>query len=173
MRCLSLAVAVAAAIVIVLSAASTTEAVDWKKGKLGHLSRLIGTGDADALLNDPQVKRHLAQVVGKDDIGLLKENLSEHGPINFIDGNLVLSGYAPEKDAQKDDSERAKEMATLWVRVYDGSVRATIVHDGNVTIYGKDSKYYYLPGLLRDYARYRLSSFTADEESPPDVRWQN
>jgi hypothetical protein len=172
MRSLSLTVAVIAAILIVLGAASTTEAADWKKGKLGHLSRLIGTGDADALLNDPEVKRHLAQVVGKDDIGLLKENLTEHGPINFIDGNLVLSGYAPEKDGQKDDSERAKEMGTLWVRVYDGSVRATIVHEGNVSIYGKDSKYYYIPGPLRDYARYRLSPFTADEDPPQGVRWQ-
>lgn len=31
------------------------------------------------------------------------------------------------------------EMANLWVEVYDGSVRAVIVHEGNLTIYAKDS----------------------------------
>jgi hypothetical protein len=33
-------------------------------------------------------------VVGKD-VGLLKENLAVRGPIDFIDGDLVLTGLAP------------------------------------------------------------------------------
>ena len=36
----------------------------------------------------------MAQVVGKN-VGLLKENLAVRGPIDFIDGDLVLTGLAP------------------------------------------------------------------------------
>jgi hypothetical protein len=168
MRIVSLAVA--AAIVTVLSAASTAEALDWKKGKLAHLIRLIGTYDENALLNDPQVKRHLTHLVS-DDIGLLKENLAEHGPINFIDGNLVLGGYAA-KEEEDENFLNDKEAATLLVRVYDGSVRAAILHDGKVTIYSKDSRYRDIPESLRGFARYHISGTTQDFELPPGVRWQ-
>jgi len=116
---------VVVAILIVLCAATSAQDIDWKKGKLGHLIRLIGTYDNDALLGDPQVKQALAQVVGKD-VRLLKENLAVRGPIDFIDGDLVLTGLAPHMGGV--------EEATLWVKVYDGSVRAVIMHEGKVTI---------------------------------------
>ena len=61
---------------------------------------LIGTYDNDALLDDPQVKQALTQVVGKD-VGLLKENLAVRGPIDFIDGNLVLTGQAQRMGSRR------------------------------------------------------------------------
>jgi len=151
-----------AAILIVLSAAAPAQEIDWKKGKLGHLIKLIGTYDTDALLDDPQVKQALAQVIGKD-VGLLKENLAVRGPIDFIDGDLVLTGLAPHGGHT--------EEATLWVSVYDGSVRAVIMHEGKVTIYAKENHYDYLPGLFRNYVRNLLDP-NYDDEPPPGVRWQ-
>jgi hypothetical protein len=151
-----------AAILIVLSAATPAQDMDWKKGKLGHLITLIGTYNNDALLEDPQVKQALTQVVGKD-VGLLKDNLAVRGPIDFIDGNLVLIGLAPHGGGT--------EEATLWVSVYDGSVRAAIMHEGKVTIYAKDGRYYHLPGPFRNYVR-NLVDPLYDIEPPPGVRWQ-
>jgi hypothetical protein len=161
-RRLSLAIAfTVAAVLIVLSAATPAQDIDWKKGKLSHLIRLIGTSDNDALLDDPQVKQAMAQVVGKD-VGLLKQNLATRGPIDFIDGNLVLTGLAPHMGGT--------EEASLWVKVYDGSVRAVIMHRGKVTIYAKDGQYYYLPGPFRNYVRNLLDP--GSETEPPGVRWQ-
>ena len=37
------------------------------------------------------------------------------------------------------------EEAALRVKVYDGSVRAVIMHQGKVTIYAKEMRYDYLP----------------------------
>ena len=103
----------------------------------------------------------MAQVVGKD-VGLLKQNLATRGPIDFIDGNLVLTGLAPHMGGT--------EEASLWVKVYDGSVRAVIMHKGKVTIYAKDGQYYYLPGPFRNYVRNLLDP--GSETEPPGVRWQ-
>ena len=162
MRGLSVAITfTVAAILIVLSAAAPAQEIDWKKGKLGHLIKLIGTYDTDALLDDPQVKQALAQVIGKD-VGLLKENLAVRGPIDFIDGDLVLTGLAPHGGHT--------EEATLWVSVYDGSVRAVIMHEGKVTIYAKDSRYDHLPAPFRNYVRNLIDPDY--ETEPPGVRWQ-
>ncbi len=92
MKSFSIAVALTVgAILVVLSARTSAQDVDWKKGKLGRLVGLIGTYNDDAVLDDPQVKQAMTLVVGKD-VGLLKENLATRGPIDFIDGNLVLAG---------------------------------------------------------------------------------
>jgi hypothetical protein len=147
------------AILVVLSA--PTSAQDWKKGKLGHLVRLIGTYNNDALLDDAQVKQAMRLVVGKD-VGLMKDNLATRGPIDFIDGNLVLTGLAPHMGGT--------EEAPLWVKVYDGSVRAVIMHQGKVTIYATDMRYDHLPGQLRSYVRNLLDP--SYELEPPGLHWQ-
>jgi hypothetical protein len=151
-----------AAAVFLLSTAALAQDIDWKKGKLGHLVGLIGTYNSNALLDDPQVKQALTQVVGMD-VGLLKENLATRGPIDFIDGYLVLTGLAPHMGGS--------EEATLWVKVYDGSVCAVILHAGKVTIYAKDSKYDHLPGPFRNYVRNLLDP-DYDIDPPPGVHWQ-
>jgi hypothetical protein len=149
------------AILVVLSAPTSAQDVDWKKGKLWHLVRLIGTYNNDALLDDAQVKQAMSLVVGKD-VGLLKDNLATRGPIDFIDGNLVLTGLAPHMGGT--------EEAALWVKVYDGLVRAVIMHHGKVTIYATDMRYDHLPGQLRSYVRNLLDpSF---ELEPPGLHWQ-
>lgn len=162
MKSVSIAVALAiAAILFVLSAPTTAQDVDWKKGKLGRLVGLIGTYNYDALLDDPQVVQATKLVVGKD-VGLLKENLATRGPIDFIDGNLVLAGLAPHMGGA--------EEAAIWVKVYDGSVRAVIMHQGKVTIYAKDMQYDHLPAQFRGYVRNLLDP--TSEQEPPGLRWQ-
>jgi hypothetical protein len=165
-----------AAVLIVLSAVAAKSGaniddMDDKEGKLGHLSRFIGTYHYDAVLDDPQVKQALAQTVG-DDVGLLKENLAARGPIDFIEGNLVLSGLAPHQGGI--------EMATLWIRVYDGTILAAIMHESKVTIYGvgpgesaQSSRYGRLPRLFRDFVSdppFPLRGLNEDFK-PPGVRW--
>jgi hypothetical protein len=135
--------------------------VDWKKGKLGRLAGLIGTYNNDALLDDPQVKQATRLVVGKD-VSLLKENLATRSSIDFIDGNLVLASQAPHMGGA--------EEAAIWVKVYDGSVRAVIMHRGKVTIYPKETQYDHLPAQFRSYARNLVAP--SDEEPPPGVHWQ-
>jgi hypothetical protein len=163
MKSCSIAVALTiAAILVVLSAPTSAQDVDWKKGKLGDLARLIGTYNNDALLNDPQVKQAMTLVLGKD-VGLLKQNLATRGPIDFIDGNLVLTGQAPHMGGA--------EEAALWVKVYDGSVRAVIMHQGKVTIYAKDMQYDHLPGELRSYVR-NLFDPGHELDPPPGLHWQ-
>jgi len=151
-----------AAALVVLSAVSLAQDIDWKQGKLGHLIGLVGTYNNDALLDDPQVKEALNQVVGMD-VALLKRNLATRGPIDFIDGYLVLTGLAPHMGGS--------EEATLWVKVYDGSLCAAILHAGKVTIYARDSQYDHLPGPFRNYVRNLLDP-SYDIAPPPGVRWQ-
>jgi hypothetical protein len=86
----------------------------------------------------------MTQVVGKD-VSLLKQNLATRGPIDFIDGNLVLAGQAPHMGGD--------EEAAIWVKVNDGSVRAVIMHQGKVTIYAKETQYDRLPAQFRGYVR--------------------
>jgi hypothetical protein len=94
---------------------------------------------------------------------LLKQNLATRGPIDFIDGNLVLTGQAPHMGGA--------EEAALWVKVYDGSVRAVIMHQGKVTIYAKDMQYDHLPGELRSYVR-NLFDPGHELDPPPGLHWQ-
>jgi hypothetical protein len=150
------------AILSFLSDSTSAQDVDWKKGKLGRLAGLIGTYNNDALLDDQQVMQAMRQVVGKD-VGLLKQNLATRGPIDFIDGNLVLAGQAPHMGGD--------EEAAIWVKVYDGSVRAVIMHQGKVTIYAKDMQYDHLPGELRSYVR-NLFDPGHELDPPPGLHWQ-
>jgi hypothetical protein len=150
-----------AAILSFLSTSTSAQNVDWKKGKLGRLAGLIGTYNNDALLDDPQVKQAMTLAVGKD-VGLLRQNLATRGPIDFIDGNLVLAGQAPHLGGA--------EEAAIWVKVYDGSVRAVIMHQGKVTIYAKEAQYDHLPAQFRSYVRSLVAP--SGEEAPPGVRWQ-
>lgn len=63
------------------------------------------------------------------------------------------------------------EEAALWVKVYDGSVRAVIMHKGKVTIYAKEMRYDYLPAQFRSYVRNLLDP-GYEQEAPPNVRWR-
>ena len=63
------------------------------------------------------------------------------------------------------------EEAALRVKVYDGSVRAVIVHQGKVTIYAKEMRYDYLPAQFRSYVRNLLDP-GYQLEPPPNVHWR-
>ena len=132
------------------------------KGKLGRLVRVIGTYNNVAVLDDPQVMQAMTLALGKD-VGLLKENLATREPIDFIDGILVLPGSAPHIGGV--------EEAARWVKVYDGSVRAEIMHQGKVTIYAKEMRYDYLPAQFRSYVR-NLHDPGYQLEPPPNVHWR-
>lgn len=162
-RSISIAVTlIVAEILFVLSAPTSAQDIDWKKGKLAHLVRVIGTYCNDAVLDDPQVKQAMALTLGKD-VGLLRANLATREPIDFIDGNLVLTGLAPHMGGV--------EEAALWVKVYDGSVRAVIMHKRKVTIYAKEMRYDYLPAQFRSYVRNLLDP-GYEQEAPPNVLWR-
>ena len=105
------------------------------KGKLGRLVRVIGTYNNVAVLDDPHVVQAMTLALGKD-VGLLKENLAT-GSQSISSMALVLAGLAPHMGGVED--------AALRVKVYDGSVRAVIMHQGKVTIYAKEMRYDYLP----------------------------
>ena len=76
MKSFSIAVTLTvAAILVVLSAPTSAQGIDWKKGKLGRVVRVIGTYNNVAVLDDPHVVQAMTLALGKD-VGLLKENLA-------------------------------------------------------------------------------------------------
>lgn len=146
------------------------EQIDWNQGKLGYLSQFAGTYRYEAVLDDPSVARALADLAGKETAKKLQDNMAVMGPISLIDTSVVLTGNAPHQG----NTERG----TLWVNLYDGTVRAVILDDGDVTLFARDAEYRYLPQELRDFIRHSLSAndFTPghmreDLEPPPGVKW--
>jgi hypothetical protein len=119
------------------------EDTDWKKGKLGHLASTIGTYDNNKVLNDPAVKKALAEIVPPKMLPILKQNLQVSGGIDFIEGNLVMSGNAPHQGGE--------ETVSIWVAIYDAKVRVYLQTGGSHYLYAKDEQYQFLPVLMRSY----------------------
>lgn len=136
--------------------------IDWKAGRLGHLSSLIGTYDfEDRLLGDPVVAAGVAACAPAVTPEVLARNLEVRGPIDFIDGHLVLSGLRAHHGGE--------EEAALWVKVYDGSVRVFLLHDGERRLCAADATYGWIPLGLRQRAVSRPEAFAAP---PDDLVWQ-
>ena len=91
--------------------------IDWKEGKLGHLSQYIGTYHYDAVLDDPKVAAALHALAGSAS-RILRANLNVVAPIEFVDECLVLQGNAPH--------EGGSEEAMVLIKPYDGTVRAAL-----------------------------------------------
>jgi hypothetical protein len=140
--------------------------VDWKKGKLGNLSKYAGTYNYSAVLNDPEVARSLEAIAGAERARKLKDYMSVMSPIALIGPDLVLKGNAEHQGGIKE--------ATVWVNIYDGSIRAALLDAGIVAIFARDKNYEFLPGEFRSIVR-RLSVLadgnSAAEPLPQGVTW--
>jgi len=121
--------------------------VDWKVGKLGHLAPHIGTYSYVAVLGDPEVEVALKGLVGADLAGVIAINLNVASPIDFVSGHLVLRGNAPHQGGE--------EEAMVLVKIYDGTVRAALLHKGRMRLFAPDAEYDYLPPPLKDFLRSR------------------
>jgi hypothetical protein len=138
------------------------EEIDWKAGALGDLAPHIGTYRYDAVLGDPRVKAALETLVGADLAPTFTANLAVAGPIDFVGGHLVLRGNAPHRGGE--------EEALVLVKLYDGSVRAALLHAGRLTLFAPETRYSYLPAPLRDFARPRDGGASL-RTAPPGVEW--
>jgi hypothetical protein len=139
---------------------------DWKKGKLGHLSQYAGTYDYPAVLNDPEVARSLDTIAGAALAQKLKDYMSVMSPIALIGPDLVLKGNAEHQGGIKE--------ATVWVSIYDGSVRGALLDESTVTIFAHDTNYEYLPEEFRNIVRRFGASARGDRSMdtlPQGVTW--
>jgi hypothetical protein len=148
--------------IAILAAAPVAEAegIDWKKGALQHLAPLIGTYDYEVVLEDPAVHAALSRLAGAQ-LDRIVANLQTRGTIDFIDGHLVLTGLAPHRGGE--------EEATVWIRIYDGEVRAALLHAGTMTLFAAERHFHYLPKLLRAFLVPRDAK--AFDAPPPGLIW--
>ncbi|MBT8002143.1 MAG: hypothetical protein HN578_04400 [Rhodospirillales bacterium] len=101
-------------------------AMDWKKGKFGHLSQYIGIDTTYQILDDPYVKREVAAMLGPK-VRDLKKYLQVTGPINFVSGMLVISGNKPH--------EGDKYFASVSVSPSTGRIFIVMQELENVSLY--------------------------------------
>jgi hypothetical protein len=109
------------------------EGMDWKKGKLAHLVRYIGTPQYDKVFDDPHVKAALERQLGPE-VRRLKRNMQSRGPIDFISGYLVIVGIRPHVGNEHN--------AIVAVQIHDGEVIAGIFTQGKYTLYTRKSDTY-------------------------------
>jgi hypothetical protein len=126
--------------------ATPAQAIDWKQGKLGHLSAHIGTYNYVAILGDPMVESALRDLAGPD-AATIVANLDVASSVAFIDGFLVLRGNAPHRGGLDE--------ALVMIKVFDGQVRAALLHDNRMTLFAADAEYEYVPRELRDFVQPR------------------
>lgn len=116
-------------------------AQDWKNGRLEHLAPLIGTYRLDDVLADPAVVDALAALLSPQELAVMLENLGVTGPIDFIEGHLVLSGNRPHHGGE--------DMAWLWLKIHDGAAHIVLQRGGVYHLYSREANYSYLPLGLR------------------------
>ena len=135
---------------------------DWKTGKLGHLTRYIGTHQYEPIINDLHVAKALSDLLGNE-LSHLLQNLKAARTINMEGTGLILGGYKLH--------EAHRERATVVVEVYDGKVHAMIFSEGRTTIYSNEKYYFSLPRAIRLSARW--AEFKPMLETPPrgDFHW--
>ena len=114
------------------------------------------------MLADAEVQAALAALLPPDAIAALIDNLGVAGPIDFIDGHLVLSGNRPHHGGE--------DTAALWIKIYDGTVRVILQRGGDVTLYAVAERFEYLPLALR--AALAVPAGALPAKAPPDgVTW--
>src|SRR3546814_14001192 len=78
---------------------------------------------------------------------VIATNLTVAGPIDFVGGHLVLRGIAPHQGGE--------EEAIVLIKIYDGSLRASLLHEGRMRLFAPDSEYRYLPPPPKEFVRPR------------------
>lgn len=114
------------ALALVAMPAAGQPVLDHKQGPFAHLTPLIGTSDLNAVLNDPAMRRNLAQLIGEPGYRLLSSNLQQALPIAFDGTALVLRGG-------RAGAEREQE-AFLSLRPRDGVMEVAILTAGRVRL---------------------------------------
>ena len=134
---------------------------DWKTGKLGHLTRYIGTHQYEPIIKDPHVAKALSGLLGNE-LSHLLQNLKAPWTIDMEGTGLILGGYKPH--------EAHRERAIVVVEVYDGKVHAMIFSEGRTTIYSNEKYYFSLPRAIRLSARW--AEIKPILETPPRGNFQ-
>ena len=153
--------------------ANVHELRDWKTGKLGHLSKYIGTTNYEAVFDDSFVRRAMEKLLG-DNVSHLRQNLKSRGAIDLEGPELVLWGQKPH--------EGNLERAVLIVDIYDGTIHAGIFSNERTTIFSKVNKgtadyfepeqlYGLLPEALRRFVRWDEISELIKSEPKMNFRW--
>ncbi len=153
--------------------ANVHELGDWKTGKLGHLSRYIGTTKYEAVFNDPFVRRAMEKLLG-DNVSHLLQNMEVRSPIESEGSELALWGNKAH--------EAHLENAILIVDIYDGTIHAGIFSNGQTTIFSKVDKetgdyfepevvYGFLPEALRRWVRWDEIEELMKSEPKINFRW--
>ncbi|PZQ43431.1 MAG: hypothetical protein DI551_12205 [Micavibrio aeruginosavorus] len=125
-----------------LTPAEEIAAVDFKKGKLGHLAPLIGTYKYDDIWSDKTVKANFESLVKGHDIDLKKE-FAVRGPIDFTDGCLILTG----NQEHSGDTNRA----FMEICLGEGNIDLGIYDSGKITVYSTATQYQFLPSGIRNW----------------------
>lgn len=94
------------------------------QGPLGHLSRLIGTYDYNAVFTDRSVSQALSAMLGAQGVRLLRTNTTVASPIAFDGSWLILRGLAPHLGGS--------EEAILGVQPSTGRVDTAILSNGRI-----------------------------------------
>lgn len=137
----------------------------FAEGKLRYLHKYIGTYQSEEgpLFTDPTVKKAMAETFG-DKLPHLLKNLEVRGPVNFISGNLVLSGNAPHLGGS--------DMAILVINTYRGSVHGAISSGEEIEVFSTVEKYRYLPLALKDWIVIVQSGLKHRSTKPAGVTWK-
>ena len=140
---------------------AVAQELDWKNGRLGRLTPLIGTYRHDAVFADPDVDAALAAILPQGLLSVVRRNLQVAAPIEFIAGHLVLSGNRPHHG----DSDTA----SVWLSVYDASAKVVLLRDGELELYAAADRYEYLPLPLRSLIA--APPATSLYQPPPRLHW--
>ena len=144
-----------------IAPASSQEA-DFKRGPLGHLAPHIGTYQIEAVLADPAVAASIQRQMGPLD-EQLRHNIRVGGPIDFIDGALVVSGQALHEEGEF-------EAASIWVHIFSGRVAVILLHEGTTTVYTEHRQQEFWSPLFRATVR-NIGKIPGEIALPENLVW--
>ena len=107
-----------------IGAATAQPVPDHKQGIMAQLTPHIGTVTANAILNDPAVRRALTALLNDQGLRLLTTNLQVIAPIAFDGTALVLRGMRSQGAGEQE--------AFLSIRPRDGLMEVAILTAGRV-----------------------------------------
>jgi len=129
--------------------------------KLTHLKEYIGTYEDAKIYTDKFVSKKLNKLLGNE-LEHLKRNLSVRGPIDFIDGELVITGNAPHLGTIED--------AILSINIYNGKISAAIHSNETITVYTEENNYQYIPISIKDYLAVWKTNMKFRFEPPEELK---
>lgn len=144
-----------------LIAISTADVIKPMNTKLNYLKEYAGTYEDTKIYSDKFISKKLKKVLGNE-LDHLKRNLSVRGPINFIDGELVIQGNAPHLGSVED--------AILSINLYNGKISAAIHSNETITVYTEENDYRYIPISIKDYLAVLKTNMKFRFEPPEELK---